>query len=232
MFKPDLSIIIPAAGSGVRLGGNVPKPFIELDGISILERTIRCFLDPQVVFNIVIPVAGPWMEHTRTLVSGIRTTIPIEVVEGGIERMYSINNALLTLPEHIRFVAIHDAVRPFVSGELIATLLTEVTKYDAVVPCTPVTDTIKFTDESGFVTGTPDRNTLMAVQTPQIFKKELVLEAYRLAIQQGIFGTDDSSLVERLGQKVRLVQGFVENFKITWPGDIERAERLIRKGSL
>lgn len=232
MFKPDLSIIIPAAGSGVRLGSDVPKPFIEIDGISILERTIRCFLNPQIVNNIIIPVSGSWIEHTRVLVSGIATDISIEVIEGGAERMYSINNALSILPEHIKYVAIHDAVRPFVSRELMEALLTEVKKYDAVIPCTPVTDTIKFTDETGFVTGTPDRNTLMAVQTPQLFKKELVLEAYELAIRKGIFGTDDASLVERLGQKVRLIQGSTENFKITWPGDIERAERMIRKGSL
>lgn len=214
------------------MGSDVPKPFIEIDGISILERTIRCFLNPQIVNNIIIPVSGSWIEHTRVLVSGIATDISIEVIEGGAERMYSINNALSILPEHIKYVAIHDAVRPFVSRELMEALLTEVKKYDAVIPCTPVTDTIKFTDETGFVTGTPDRNTLMAVQTPQLFKKELVLEAYELAIRKGIFGTDDASLVERLGQKVRLIQGSTENFKITWPGDIERAERMIRKGSL
>lgn len=232
MLKPELSIIIPAAGSGVRLGSDVPKPFIEIDGISVLERTIRCFLDPQMVNNIIIPVSESWVEYTRVLVSGIATGISIEVIEGGAERMYSINNALSILPDHIRYVAIHDAVRPFVSRELLEVLLTEVRKYGAVIPCTPVTDTIKFTDETGFVTGTPDRNTLMAVQTPQIFKKDLVLKAYKQAIREGIFGTDDSSLVERLGQKVRLIQGNTDNFKITWPGDIERAERLIRKGSL
>ena len=151
------------------------------------------------------------------------------VVEGGSERMFSIKNALAAVPEDSNYVAVHDAVRPFLSVELFDSLVDTVKIYKAVIPGIGVTDTIKVKDDFNFIESTPNRDKLVAVQTPQIFSKSILIEAYENAIVKGFMGTDDASLVELSGHKIRLVAGDPQNFKITWPDDIAKAEKIINR---
>lgn len=227
----DLSVIIPAAGSGSRLGTETPKPFLQIGGMTILERTIRCFDRPDRVSSIIIPVSADWLDFTRNLVKSINVSPSIQVVQGGAERMYSINNALTFVSEKTTYVAVHDAVRPFVSPNLFDSLVEAVQTYNAVIPGISVTDTIKVKDEGGFIASTPNRDSLVAVQTPQIFRRELLVEAYKNALSNGYLGTDDASLVELLGHKIRLIAGDINNFKITWPDDIQKAEKIINSSN-
>ncbi|HAC16207.1 MAG TPA: 2-C-methyl-D-erythritol 4-phosphate cytidylyltransferase [Bacteroidetes bacterium] len=225
----DLSVIIPAAGSGSRMGSDIPKPFLRLGEMTILERTIRCFDRPDRVLSIIISVSSDWLDFTRSMVQTLDVKPAVLVVEGGSERMYSIKNALAVVPAETKYIAVHDAVRPFLSSELFNALIEAAENFEAVVPGIAVTDTIKIKDDSGFVVSTPNRDTLVAVQTPQVFGKAVINEAYKLAILRDYTGTDDASLVELSGHKIRLIPGDPNNFKITWPDDIEKAEKFINR---
>jgi 2-C-methyl-D-erythritol 4-phosphate cytidylyltransferase len=133
-------------------------------------------------------------------------------------------NALCEIVKHQPdIILIHDAVRPFVAGELILKIIQATKKYDAAVPTLPSKDTIKISDGKGFLINTPDRNILFAVQTPQGFKTKVVVEAFQKAYADKFYGTDDSSLVERLGKKVKIVKGEYRNIKITTKEDIHYA---------
>lgn len=225
----DLSVIIPAAGSGSRMGSDVPKPYLIIGGMTILERTIRCFDRPDRVHSIIVSVSPDWLDYTRALVETINIQPSIIVVEGGSERMYSIKNALSAVSDDINYIAVHDAVRPFLSAELFDSLVEAVKIHKSVIPGLGVTDTIKILDDSGFIASTPKRDQLVAVQTPQIFSKSILIGAYENAIEKGFIGTDDASLVELSGHKIRLIPGDPDNFKITWPEDIEKAEKIINR---
>jgi 2-C-methyl-D-erythritol 4-phosphate cytidylyltransferase len=225
----DLSVIIPAAGSGSRMGSDVPKPYLKIGGMTILERTIRCFDRPNRVHSIIVSVSHAWLDYTLKMIETMNVHPLVIVVEGGSERMFSIKNALAAVPEDSNYVAVHDAVRPFLSVELFDSLVDTVKIYKAVIPGIGVTDTIKVKDDFNFIESTPNRDKLVAVQTPQIFSKSILIEAYENAIVKGFMGTDDASLVELSGHKIRLVAGDPQNFKITWPDDIAKAEKIINR---
>lgn len=223
----DLSVIIPAAGSGTRIGGDIPKPFIRIGKKSILEHTIARFDKPELVSEIIIPVSKEWLSHVKNVVDVSNFSIPVRFVTGGVERMYSIYNALLEVDAQSHFIAIHDAVRPFFSDELLHRLIDGVKKHGAVIPGVQVTDTIKIVDRNNLVTETPDRATLYAVQTPQCFRRVWIMQAYELAIKSNYFGTDDAALCETAGYSVRVIDGERDNFKITWAEDLRKAEQKI-----
>ncbi len=225
----DLSVIIPAAGSGSRLGSEIPKPFLKIGGKTILEHTIERFNNPEVVSEILIPVPKDMLEGVQNFVNPDSYSVPVRFLEGGHERMYSIQNALSVLDPKSLFVAIHDAVRPFCTDELIFRLLESVHKYGAAIPGVPVTDTIKVVDKSHIVTETPDRSTLFAVQTPQCFRVDWIKRAYEIAIKSGNFGTDDAALCELAGYPVHIIKGERDNFKITWAEDLEKARIRLTK---
>ena len=224
----DLSVIIPAAGSGSRIGGEVPKPFLELDGMSILEMTLRRFDRPE-VREIIVAVGEGWFDVARESIQVDTFEVNVLFVKGGSERMYSIRNALNVVSNQSTFVAIHDAVRPFFTDRLFERLANEVRIYGAVIPGIPVTDTIKRVSSTKEVVETPDRSTLFAVQTPQFFRKDWIIDAYRLEGEQHYVGTDDASLCEKAGYTVRLIEGERENFKITWPEDLVKAREYLKK---
>jgi len=226
----DLSVIIPAAGSGSRLGSEIPKPFIHLGGKTILEHTLKRFDKPELVREILIPVSKDWLEAAKISVKPEQFSVPIRFLEGGAERMYSIQNALSVLDPGCRYVAIHDAVRPFLSDQLFCTLIELVREHGAVIPGVAVTDTIKMVDNTHRVTETPDRSRLIAVQTPQCFRLDWIQKAYNKAVQSGIFGTDDAALCEQAGYPVHVIPGERGNFKITWAEDLEKARiKLIKQ---
>lgn len=223
-----LSVIIPAAGSGVRMGSPVPKPFIELGGKSILYHTLKRFLVCEQLVEVLISCQAEYMPQVKEIFKDLNhSSVEFKIVEGGSERQYSIYNALQQVDERVDLVAVHDAVRPFVKKEQIEECCSVATKYGGAVLGVPAKDTIKKVDRHNIIQETPDRSFLWQAQTPQVFQKELLLKAYENAIKEKLVGTDDSSLVERIGGEVVMVEGDRENLKITYPIDLEVAELIL-----
>lgn len=220
-----LSLIIPAAGSGVRLGMKTPKPFIELGGRTIIQHTIDKFIDIPELGQLLIVASAQNIDRVRGLLSNFdRSDVDISVVEGGDERQDSISNALKFVDTGCDLVAIHDAVRPFIEKNVVEECIRKAMKYGAAIPGIPVKDTVKVLNDEQFVESTPDRSFLWQIQTPQVFKRQILFDAYDKANNEGFTGTDDSSLVENLGVKVHVVKSSYDNFKITYPIDLKLAE--------
>lgn len=222
------SAIIPAAGSGVRMASKTPKPFLKLKGKSILEHTIRKLVEVPGLSHLIIAAPKTYIAEAEKIGSICKEKeIRFTVIEGADERQYSIQKALDLLHDESELVAIHDAVRPFVSISDFKICVETAQKFDGAVLGVPVRDTIKKADQSGKILSTPDRNRLWQAQTPQIFKKDVILKAYEWAGQNNYLGTDDASLTEKVGAKIQMVEGDSKNIKITFPFDLKIAELLI-----
>ena len=232
MSNSRLALIIPAAGSGERLGTTVPKPYLKLADKTILEHTLTQFLQIHGLQSVVVSTSDKYIKQTETILSRLFPDITTQVVLGGVERQHSIMNALSVISsDDIDLVAIHDAVRPFVDQDSIRNCIELSSKVGGAIVAVSAKDTIKVSDEGRFVLQTPDRKSLWQAQTPQIFRIDLIKRAYQQAQKDGFLGTDDSSLVEHLGGKVAIVEGNRENFKITYPLDFKLAEWLIEKNN-
>lgn len=223
------ALILPAAGAGSRAGGPLPKPFQVVAGKTILEHTVSRFLPLKGLKQIILAVSGQYLEQVEELFHNLHGEVLIQVTEGGNERQKSVGRALKLVGSNCRLVAIHDAVRPFVSPKHIRTCLSRADKAGAAVLGLPIRDTIKKVDSEGRILDTPDRSMIWAAQTPQVFQRDIILEAYRNAETEGWVATDDASLVERLKKPVWMVHGSDENFKITWPHDLKLARYLLSK---
>jgi len=219
----QIKVVIPASGKGIRLGGKIPKQFQLLGGLPILFRTIDAFQKHEMVTEIVLAVPSEYVQEVK----GYGFEKVLHVVEGGICRVSSVNNALQVISKG-GIVLIHDGARPFVSAETITAVATVANKYGAAVACTPVTDTIKEVSSTGTgqIISTPNRNNLWRAQTPQGFTYDLIMQA-----QQDFENieniTDDSTLVERLGKPVYIVKDSPRNMKITTPEDLIIAEAFL-----
>ncbi|MEO1022838.1 MAG: 2-C-methyl-D-erythritol 4-phosphate cytidylyltransferase [Bacteroidota bacterium] len=227
----QLAVILPAAGSGSRLGSAVPKPFIEIEGDPILSHTLMSFLGVKRLRQIIIAVSSDQVAHTEQLLNNVsarRSDVMFDIVEGGAERQYSIHNALRSVHNTVELVAVHDAVRPFVHPDHIEACCRTALIHDGAVLGVPAKDTIKQIAPDREIQVTPDRSLLWQAQTPQVFRKSMLIRAYESAIAEGFVGTDDSSLVERIGGKVKMVKGGRENLKITYPIDLEIAKLIIK----
>jgi 2-C-methyl-D-erythritol 4-phosphate cytidylyltransferase len=212
-------VIIPAAGSGTRFGGDVPKQYRTVAGRSILQHTIDRFLGEPSVARIVVPVAAEWLERMQHELRGDR----VEVVAGGATRQESVTRGLLAAEGNgFDIVAVHDAVRPFFSLETFRATVDAARRDGAALPAIRVTDTIHGVRDDLLV-ATLDRRDLVAAQTPQCFRPQLLREVLERAAAEGIEGTDDAGLAARFGFTVRVVPGDEDNFKITRPEDLELA---------
>lgn len=225
-----LAVIIPAAGSGTRLGSPLPKPFILIQGKSILLHTVEVFLSHPKVCQIIVVTSKDWIEKVQSQLNEqvSNSSIKIIAIEGSTERQFSIYNALSVLSREADLVAVHDAVRPFISHSDIDKCCEACLEFAGAVLGVPAKDTIKKVDKRQIINETPDRSTLWQAQTPQIFKREIFVEAYENAKKEGFVGTDDASLVERLGYSVKMIEGSRENLKITFPIDLRVAELIIK----
>ncbi len=221
--RVPVSVIIPAAGSGRRMGGGTAKQFLPLRGEPVLVRTVRLFSESPLVDEIVI-AAGD-LEATRALVGS--TPKVVHVVAGGLERQDSVWAGLKAVHSRPRIVAVHDAARPLLPADVLEGVLKAAAVHRAQVVAVPVKDTIKVIGPDGQVITTPERSTLWAVQTPQVFWVETLLEAFRQAKADGFTGTDDASLVERIGVPVKVYTGSHENIKLTTPDDFRVAEAIL-----
>lgn len=214
------------------MASNIPKPFLQLAGMSILARTLQCFDYPEMVAEIIVAISPDWKHEVDCAAVEARLQVPVKLVHGGIERMNSIANALDAVSPDVEFVAVHDAVRPFVSRKLLDRLVVGCSEYGACIPGLPVTETIKQVNSQGVVLSTPDRSFLHNIQTPQVFRRALLVNAYRYALTNNLFGTDDAGIVEQYGAEVRLIEGEPQNIKLTYPSDLARAELFISKSGL
>ncbi|MAO65333.1 MAG: 2-C-methyl-D-erythritol 4-phosphate cytidylyltransferase [Balneola sp.] len=222
-----LSLIIPAAGSGVRLGSDIPKPFIKIGDKTILEYAISRFTALPNLVQVIVATSKGYISTVKGIAGNISSDIDFVVVEGGRERQFSIHNALQHVSGEAELVAVHDAVRPFIRPHLIAECCEVAAKIGGAIIGVPAKDTIKKVNEIGRVIETPDRSVLWQAQTPQVFRKSLIIEAYRSAIDTEYVGTDDASLVEKIGGQVHMVEGDRENLKITYPVDLKIAELIL-----
>lgn len=218
--------IIPAAGSGTRLGGGTPKAFRLLRGRSLLAHAVGGL--STVVDLIVVAVPVGMLDSAQAELCPVAGGCDVRVVAGAATRQRSVAAALATLPPEIDSVLVHDAARPLMPATVARDVLAAVRAgATAVVPVLAVADTLKSIDADGLVTGTVDRTALVAAQTPQGFRRDVLQRAYREAA--GTL-TDDAGLVQALGVAVRTVPGSAAGFKITTPYDVVLAEALLRAG--
>jgi 2-C-methyl-D-erythritol 4-phosphate cytidylyltransferase len=217
--------VIVAAGSASRMGG-IDKILAPLGGEPVIRRSVRTFQECDAVQEIVIVTASEKLEEVARLCGGFPKVRA--VIAGGKTRPESVMLGLNALSEKAQLAAIHDGARPLVTWQLIDCCIRAANTYGAAAPAIPVKDTIK-TVEGGIVVNTPDRAKLRAVQTPQVFDYDLLRGALTKAYQDGAEVTDDCSAVERLGMKIKIVEGDERNLKVTTPMDLKIAEMLLEE---
>ena len=213
--------VIVAAGSASRMGG-IDKVMAPLGGEPMIVRTVRAFQDCDAIREIVVVTREDLIRPITSLLSSMDKVIA--VVAGGASRQESVHLGLNTLSKKVQLAAIHDGARPLVSYEVIDRTVRAANTYGAAAPGIPVKDTIKRV-QGGVVTDTPDRASLRAVQTPQVFDFDLLRGALKQVEGENL--TDDCAAVERMGMKVKIVEGAEENIKITTPMDLKIAEMLL-----
>lgn len=220
--------IIPAGGAGKRLGLEVAKQYLLLDSLPLLVHTVRVFQITEVVSAIVLVVPKEDVASVqKQIVEKYGLTKVMAVVAGGRERQDSVRNGLRAVPETCDVVIVHDGVRPFVTREMIIRVVAATAECGAASIGVPAKDTIKETTDENIVAVTLRRHNLWQTQTPQAFGYDILCRASAEAERDHFYGTDDASLVERMGVKVRMVAGSHENIKITTPEDLLIAEALM-----
>lgn len=223
-MRPPFALILPAAGKSTRFGGKEKKPFVNIDGRAIWLRAAEAFVTRPEVKQCFIVVAPEDMEVFKRRFSANVMFMNIQIVEGGSERFESVANALARVAQEIEFVAIHDAVRPCVPPPMIDRVFDAAIQSGAALPGLAVSDTLKRAGNEMKVDATITRAGLWMAQTPQTFRKDLLIEAYAKRTSLGNAVTDDAQLVEALGHAVRLVPGSPFNLKVTTQDDLSIAE--------
>lgn len=222
-------VIIMAAGSGTRMGAEVPKQFIELGGKAILQRTIEIFLDACPGISVVTVLPEDHMTYWRNYCLERNFICPQVLVKGGITRFHSVRNALEKIPEGA-VVAVHDGVRPLLTPGMVSRMFEEAENTPALIPVVPCVDTMRVLHRNGdmleTVPGTSvDRSVLFGVQTPQIFHSEILKAAYSLPYETSF--TDDASVVEKYGKNLSYTMGERFNIKMTTKDDLLFARAIM-----
>lgn len=223
------TVVIVAAGRGTRMGLSHNKVFEPVGGMPVLARTLQAFADSGVISRYIVVVGEQERRMAAELVSRHCPSLAPVFVQGGADRQASVLLGLQALEDHEAVVLVHDGARPFVTAQSIRACAQTAWQYGAACVGVPVKDTIKRVNGAGEVVETPERASLWQVQTPQGFKADLLLDAHRQASQSGYRGTDDASLVERMGVPVRMVMGSYGNIKLTTAEDLAFAEVLLGK---
>jgi len=221
-----VSAIIVAAGKGSRTGLGYNKVLAELGGIPMLERTARAFIESGLIHQLILVIGQDDEEQVQAIIR--KLPWEIQWTYGGSERQESVYNGLKLLSGDTEIVLIHDAARPFVDETIIRRSIEGARNYGAACVGMPVKDTVKQVDPEGFIRKTPDRTLLWNAQTPQAFRKEIILKAHEYARQRGIKGTDDAVLAEHIGVRVKMVEGSGRNIKITSKEDLLWAETILK----
>lgn len=229
MLLARIGVVIPAAGQGKRMGANQNKLFLNLQGEPILAHTLQVFEDSNFVQEIVIVSSKQDQEIIKDLVKAKAFSKVTSITLGGNERQESVFAGVKALSPAIDRVAVHDGARPLLTLEQLNRFFTESIDFSAAIMAVAVKDTIKEVDESGRVLSTPARNSLRAIQTPQIFDRTILEEAHQKAYNAGFITTDDAALIEWLGYPVQVLEGSMENIKVTTPEDLIFAEAILKK---
>jgi len=224
-----ITAILPAAGMGTRMGGDTPKQFLELDGAPILLHTLRRLASCEAITEIILATRADEIEKLQARCRAEQFRQPVRVVKGGVTRQESVAAALAVVADDVELVAVHDAVRPFVTREQVARVIEEARKCGAAILGIPAMDTVKevkrgsLPEDVALITGTIPRERVVLAQTPQVFRTKLLREAFARAIADQVNASDEAGLVERLGHDVHVVLDSERNIKITKPSDMELA---------
>ena len=232
MYKGNfVSVIVAAAGMSNRMGSKINKQFIAIDNKPILVHTLETFENCDYIDEIILVSKEDEVEYCKKeVVAKYRFKKVKNIIRGGKERQDSIYNGILALNENSNIVLTHDGARPFVKEEHIINGIEGVIEYGACVTGVPVKDTMKVVVEgTDRVHHTPNRSLMWAAQTPQCFWTDLLRQGYEYAIDEGIVGTDDSSLVEKMGHPVTMIMGSYDNIKITTPEDLIIADSFYKE---
>lgn len=226
-YKMKTSVIVAAGGKGERLGSKVHKSFVKLGGEPILAYALKTLDSSNCISEIILVVNESDLSKGRSLLKRIKLRKIKDIIAGGKRRMDSVNNGLFGVSQDTDYVMVHDGCRPFLDSKIISSLIEAAEVFGAAIVAVPVKPTIKETEQGGFVVRTLRREFLVEVQTPQVFRKDILIRAYEKALGEGLEATDDSCLVELLGVKVKIVEGSYKNIKITTPEDLKYAKALL-----
>lgn len=225
--KANCTAVIVAAGSSRRMGAD--KLFLPMAGVPVIVRTLMQFQSCRSIDEIIIVTREDKLVEVADYCKQFGITKATKILQGGNERVESSAAGVFEADRHSEFIAIADGARPLVTPELITAAVDAARKYGAAAPAVPVKDTIK-TAENGLVTGTPDRSKLFAVQTPQVFRADIIKGALTKCIRENIPVTDDCSAVEAMGHPVYLVEGSYSNIKITTQEDLIISQAYLAAG--
>ena len=221
-------VVIVAAGTGSRMNMGINKQFIKLEGKEIIAYTIEKFYNNSNIEDIVVVVKEDESEFFKKEILDKYNFKNVKIAYGGKERQDSVYNGLKLLDEKCDVVLIHDGARPFVSDKIIDKSIEDAKEHKAIVVGGPVKDTIKVIDNDKNIVDTPNRSVLWAVQTPQTFDYNILIDAYKDAFKNKFYGTDDAMLVERIGYKVKMLEGSYNNIKITTQEDLNIGSQILR----
>jgi 2-C-methyl-D-erythritol 4-phosphate cytidylyltransferase len=222
------AVILPAAGQSSRFKDKEKKPFVHLDGRAVWLRSAELFINRPEVCQCLIVISPEDLEMFRTRFGANLAFMNVRIVEGGAERFESIANALNQLRPEVDFVAVHDAVRPCLTASLIDTVFSVAEKTGAALLAMPVSDTVKQASPQKTVQATLPRQGLWLAQTPQVFRRDWLVQAYADRAKLGKNITDDAQLVEAAGHPVHLVESASTNIKITAKNDLFLAEAILK----
>lgn len=229
MHWAEIGAIIPAAGQGKRMGGPGNKLLLEIAGTPILVYTLQTFSSCPYIREIIIPASTQDLCAIEGIVHSSGIKKKVVVIEGGRQRQDSVYNAIQVLSPEINKVLIHDGARPFLTLSELSLFVERAKDLDSAIMAVPLKDTIKRVNDQDMVVDTPPREELRAVQTPQIFRRDVLEKVHKLAAQERYYTTDDASLLEWQGYKVKILPGSNENIKVTTPEDILVAEAILNK---
>lgn len=223
----DVSVIIPAAGDSRRFQGfRHKKPFVDLNGRPVWQRTVEHFVKRHDVREVVLVLAADDLDEFRERFRPNLTFLDLRIVTGGRTRAESVQNGLHALSAESPLVAVHDAARPLLTAQWISSVFMAAREHGAAIPAVPVSSTVKKVDDDGRIQSTVERQHLMLAQTPQVFRTKILRAAYDQASDAAVF-TDEASLVEASGHPVVTVPGWPMNLKITTADDFHMAQALV-----
>ncbi len=221
------SAIIVAAGSGLRLGTKEPKAFVKIGGRTMLSYSLAAIAGVAGIDEIVITVPAGFEASARVEVTTSGVSVPVKIAVGGVERQDSVRIALSLTSAESELVIVHDAARPFADADIFKRCLEAASRIGGAIAAVPVADTLKSVDAERAIVQTVARAGLWQAQTPQAFRRELLIAAHARAVEQKIVATDDADLVERSGARVEVVEASSRNLKITTPADLAMAEAIL-----
>ena len=222
----NASAIIVAAGSGVRLGRSEPKAFVKIGGRTMLSYSLRVVASVAAIRELVITVPEGFEDAARAEVTATSVRIPVKITCGGAERQDSVRIALALTSSDSDVVVVHDAARPLATATMFEACLEAASRAGGAIAAIPLADTLKRVVD-GAIVETIARAGLWQAQTPQAFRRDILVAAHRRAVDQRILATDDADLVERNGIRVEVIEGSTANIKITTPPDLAIAEALV-----